>query len=66
MKEIQKLIKELKNEIIKTLSKSTIHGISKVVKSKNLPRKLVWTFLVLVSYTYCAYSVMRNISDFLR
>ena len=60
------LLEKINNESFKLFSKSTIHGISKVIKSRNLPKKLVWACLVIVSYTYCAYSVMQNTIDYLK
>ena len=60
------VVYEIKNKSIELLKTSTIHGVQKIVRSENIFRKLIWLSLIILSYTYCTYSVVRSISDFLR
>lgn len=64
--EHEHLAYEIKDKSIELLKNSTIHGVQKVVRSRNVFRKLIWLSLIVMSYSYCTHSVFRSISDYLR
>jgi len=55
------LQEKLKEEIEEWCIDSTSHGIPRIVKSKSIILKIVWTIFFLGSFSYCTYTLVKTI-----
>jgi len=56
----------IKQRIKELLSESTVHGISRIVKSKRLVFKIVWLIFFIASSTTGSYYVIDSIFDYFK
>ena len=55
----------IKERIISIISDSTIHGIPRVIKSKSLISKIIWTSFFAVCTAGCIYMILTTIFSYL-
>lgn len=62
--------KKENNEFVNVLKDwlrySKTHGLDRLLLSKNLPLRLIWTLSLLCSVSLCSFLIARIVSDFLR
>ena len=55
---------KIKKLLIDFIISSTIHGLPNIFKSKTLFLKIMWTFFILVSLSYCSFSIIKSINSY--
>ena len=49
---------------MKFIRASTVHGVSRIVKTDHYLVKLVWTVMILVSVSFGVYNISETINDY--
>ena len=62
MIKIKEVIKELTKE---TLEGSSIHALPNIVRNKSIAIKIIWTVCFLISFSFCCWSIIGSIRDYL-
>ena len=55
---------KIKKILIDIVLSSTSHGLPNIFKSNRLLLKIMWTFFLLVSLSYCSFSIIKSINSY--
>ena len=58
------LLNELKSVFLKRLASTTIHGLPRIVESKNPILRFIWLFCFMLSFGACIYYISSNMIEF--
>ena len=56
---------EIKNILKELFGDSTIHAVPRIIKSKRVFIKILWSISLLVSTSYCFYLIINSILSYL-